>query len=95
MALEITVGRTKRKFEEEMRVKINRRLDAFFDLNRWEYGQDLKELDIVKALVDMNEIKTVNIEFTTDDPDNGGELVIASYYQIIRPDTIDISFTYE
>jgi hypothetical protein len=95
LSIEVLVNRTKRKFEEEMKTRIERRLDLFFDLNNWEFGQDLRELDIIKTLVDLNDIKTVNIEFSTNDPDNGGDIVIAKYYQIIRPDIIDISFTYE
>jgi len=95
IALEVVMSRTRRKFEEETKTKIQNRLENFFDLNNWEYSQDLQELDMMKVILDLSEINTVAVELTTDDPDNSGSSVITKYYQIIRPDTIDISFTYE
>ena len=84
-----------RKFEEEFRIKIKRRLDQFFAINNWEFGEQLREIDITKTLSDLKEIKNIDIAFTTDNPNNGGNIVNARFFEIIRPDVINITFTFE
>jgi len=93
--VDIVMDRLYRKFEEEIRVKIQRRLNSFFALNNWEYGEELIELDITKTISDIKEIKNVDITFITSDPQNGGNRVSARFYEIIRPDMINVGFTYE
>ena len=95
ISIDVVLDRMYRKFEEELRVKIQRRLDAFFALNNWEYAENLRDLDINKALADLKEINRIDIEFTTNNPSNGGHLVTTKFYEIIRPDVITIAFTYE
>lgn len=92
--IDINMDRLYRKFEEELRVKIQRRLDAFFALSNWEYGENLKELDITKTVSDLREITSIDVTFITDDPNNGGNLVTTKFYEIIRPDVITVAFTY-
>ena len=92
--IDVTVSRTRRKFEQEIKEKIQRRLTRFFNLVDWQFGEDLKDTDIIKTLSDVQEIKDFSITFTTNDPDNGGNLVVAKYFEIIRPDQINLSFTY-
>lgn len=95
ISIDIVLDRLYRKFEDEFRVKIQRRLDAFFALTNWEYGEDIRDTDIAKALSDLREIIRMDIEFTTNDPNNGGHLVTCKFFEIIRPDVTTISFTYE
>ena len=93
--IDVIIDRLYRKFEEEIRVKIERRLADLFALTNWEYGQTLKESEIVKALSDLKEVKEYNINFVTDDEENGGITVTTKYYEIIRPDVTEINFVYE
>lgn len=41
--IDVVLDRFYRKFEDELRIKIQRRLDAFFALKNWEYGQTLRD----------------------------------------------------
>jgi len=93
--IDVIIDRFYRKFEEELRIKIERRLTDFFALPNWEYGQTLKDSEIVKTLSDLKEIKEFNINFVTDDDNNGGSAVTVKYYEIIRPDVTEINFVYE
>lgn len=93
--IDVIIDRFYRKFEDELRIKIERRLENFFALVNWEYGQSLKDNEIVKILSDLQEVKEFNINFVTDDDDNGGSAVTARYFEIIRPDVIEINFVYE
>jgi hypothetical protein len=95
IVLDVVLDRLYRKFEDELRIKIQRRLDSFFNLNNWDYGQNLKDSDIIKILSDLKEITSYEIHFTTNDANNGGSVVSAKFYEIIRPDVTDIVFTYE
>ena len=82
-------------FRSEFRVKIQRRLDQFFAISNWEYGENLREIDITKTLSDLKEITSIDISLTTDDPNNSGKIVNARFFEIIRPDVISITFTYD
>jgi hypothetical protein len=95
ISIDVVLDRLYRKFEDELRVKIQRRLDVFFNLNNWQYGQTLKDSDLIKALSDLKEINSYEIHLTTNNPNNGGNAVTAKFYEIIRPDLTDIVFTYE
>lgn len=93
--LDVVLDRFYRKFEDELRIKIQRRLDAFFSLQKWEYGQTLRDSDMIKALSDLKEVGRYEVSFVTNDTENGGNSVTTKFYEIIRPDTVDITFTYE
>jgi len=93
--VEVTMDNFFKKFQEEVQARADTRLNAFFRLLNWDYGDDLKDADIVKALADIREIKRTAITFVTADPDNSGNMVTAQYYEIIRPDQITITFSYE
>ena len=95
ITIDITMDRLYRKFEEEFRVKIQRRLDQFFAVANWEYWENLKDIDVTKVLSDLKEITNIDITFTTDNPNNGGNLVTTKFYEIIRPDVVTIGFTFE
>lgn len=93
--IDVVLDRLYRKFEDELRIKIQRRLDNFFNLNNWEYGEMLRDSDIIKVLSDLKEIKRFDVSFTTNDISNGGNSVTTKFYEIIRPDLTDIVFTFE
>lgn len=93
--IDVTMDRLYRKFEEEFRVKIQRRLDQFFAIANWEYGEQLKEIDITKILSDLKEITNIDVSFTTDNPNNSGNIVNARFFEIIRPDVVTVNFTFE
>jgi hypothetical protein len=95
MSLDVSLDRIYKKFEDEIRTKIQRRLDNFFSLNNWEFGEDLKEADLLKSLNDIKEINSLNATFSTNDPDNGGDVVTTKFYQIIRPEDLVVNFSYE
>ena len=94
--ISITMDKLYRKFEDELRVKISNRIDAFFSINRWEYGKTLKENDLIKEFSDLKEIKSVDITFNTDDITLGAtNIVTTKFYEIIRSDIIELGFVYE
>ena len=93
--IDIVMDRLYRKFEEEFRVKIQRRLDQFFAISNWEFGEQLKEIDITKTLSDLKEITSIDVSFTTDNPNNSGNIVNSRFFEIIRPDVTTITFTFE
>lgn len=95
VAIDIVLDRFYRKFENEIRIKVENKIKSFFSLNNWEYDQNLKESDLTKSINEIKEISRVEVTFVTDNPENGGSYVVANFYQIIRPDIIDIGFTYE
>ena len=95
VALDVVVDKFYRKFEDEIKERINSKMNNFFSLNKWDYNQDLKIVDLVKELSDIKEIKTTEVNFVTDNDSNSGEIVVARFFEIIRPGTIDINFIYE
>jgi len=95
MALDVVLDRLYRKFEDEIRTKIQRRLDTYFTIQNWEFNENLKDTEIAKVISDIKEISRLDITFTTNDPNNGGNLVTTQFFEIIRPDVTTIGFTYE
>jgi len=94
VGIEVMLDKSYRKFEEEIKQNILNRTNAFFSLHRWEYGKTLKDIDLVKELSQVRQVDSYTIEFTTDDEDNSGSTVTTKYYEIVRPDNINISFSY-
>jgi hypothetical protein len=95
VSIDIVMDKFYRKFEEEYKIKILNKINSFFSLNRWEYNQDLYNIDLVKEVADIKEIKTMLINFVTDDEANSGDRVSVKYYQIIRPQNLTVNFVYE
>ena len=94
VAIDITLDKFYRKFEDEIRTRVERRVSQFFSLPNWDYSQTLKETDLIKAMSDIKEAASFDISFVTDDPENGGSVVTTKYNEIIRPDNVTISFMY-
>jgi len=94
VSIETVVSRSYRKFEEEIREKITRRVNEFFALSNWEYGETLRDLDLLKKISDIPQVERYEISFTTDDPNNSGNIVTTRFFEIIRMEMMSISFTY-
>jgi hypothetical protein len=95
VSIEVTLSRINKKFEQEIRTNINNKIEEFFNLNNWEFGQDLKENDVIKALSVVKQAESFDIAFITDEAENSGSSVGAKFFEIIRPSTIDVTFMYE
>ena len=94
VSIDIVLDKFYKKFESEIRENVNTKTTNFFALNNWEYGQALRDVDLIKTLSEIKEINSFDVAFVTADTDNSGSTVIADYYEIIRPDNITISFVY-
>lgn len=94
VSLDVTIDKFYRKFQDEIQTKITQRVNAFFLLPNWEYGQSLREGDLLRYLADMKEVKSIDVTFTTADPNNSGNIVVASFYEIIRLDSITINLVF-
>ena len=94
VSIETVVSRSYRKFEEEIREKITRRVNEFFALSNWEYGETLRDLDLLKKISDIPQVERYEISFTTDDSNNSGNIVTTKFFEIIRMEMMSISFTY-
>lgn len=95
ITIDLILNKFYKKFEEEIREKVTRKVNQFFNLSNWDYAKNLKENDLIKYLSEIKEISRFDINFTTDDENNGGNLVRTKFYEIIRTDTINITFSYE
>ena len=93
--LDVILNSAYKKFQDQLTIQIQRRINSFFNLQNWDYGQTLKSSDIVKALSDLNQIESFEISFVTNNPNNGGNMVTTNFYEIIRPDITNIIFTYQ
>lgn len=94
VSIELTLDKFHKKFQEEIRARVEQKIASFFSLSNWEYGQTLRSADIIRELSDIEAIDSYSITFVTSDPNNSGEIVTSKYYEIIRPDQITISFMY-
>ena len=87
-----------KKIEKDLQSKISDILEKYFELSNWEFGKSLKEKDLVKNLSMVKEVKQFDISFTTNlgiEYNKGVENVITvKYNEIIRPDNIEIDFSY-
>lgn len=95
VTLDVTVPRARRKFEEETRTRVANRIESFFGLQNWNYGQTLRDTDLLRVISDMTEITSSSVTFTPDNGADPGQIVTARYYEIIRPDDITLSIVYE
>ena len=95
-SIDVTCDKFFKKFETEIKENITRRVNSFFALSNWEYGQTLNSSDLIKQLSDLKQIKSIDLSFLTDDFDSiESTTVTTKFYEIIRPDTIEINFNYE
>jgi hypothetical protein len=91
--IDIFIDRLYRKFEDEIREKINRRMNSFFLISNWDYGKILRDIDIIKQLSDIKDPNRYEVSFTTDE--GNSNMITPKFNEIIRPESIEINFTYE
>lgn len=91
--VEATLDRFYKKFEDEIKASMLTKIDVFFNLNNWDYGESLTDTDIIQALSDFKQPKSYEISMNTIN-DTNLKLVTTKYYEIIRPENINISFIY-
>lgn len=94
VSIDVFIDRFYRKFEDEIREKITRRLSDLFLLVNWDYGKILKDVEIIKKLSDITEVNQYEVSFTTDNSDSTN-IIVPKFNEIIRPDVISINFQYE
>jgi hypothetical protein len=95
VSVEVVLSKINKKFEQEIRVNIENSIQDFFGLQNWEFGQYLKDSDLVKNLSSVKQAEGFEITFTTNYPNNSGSLVTAKFFEIIRPGSIEVAFMYE
>jgi len=93
VSVDIFMDRLYRKFEDEVREKVNRRINSFFLISNWDYGKILRDIDIIKQLSDIKDPSRYEVSFTTDD--GNSSIITPKFNEIIRPESIQINFTYE
>jgi hypothetical protein len=94
VAIDLTIDKFYRKFENEIKTNVENKISNLFNLHNWEFGQSLRHTDIIKILSDMPEIRQSDVNLISMDPQNSGLQVNTKFYEIIRSDTITISFNY-
>lgn len=95
VSVDVVMDKFFKKFEDEFEVRIQRIVNNFFSINKWDYDQNLRDSDLMRQLGEIKEAKTFEIDFQTDDEDNSGVFVSTKFFEIIRPDTLEINFAYE
>lgn len=93
--VDITLNSFYLKFKDELERTIRNQILAFFNLNNWEFGNTLKDSSLIKAITTISQINSVNVVFSTDDPEETGTTITSSYYELIRPDDITINLIFE
>lgn len=93
LLIEVTLDRFYKKFEDELKASMLTKIDVFFNLNNWDYGESLTDVDVIQALSDFKQPKSFEISFNTITESNL-KLVTTKYYEIIRPENIYFSFIY-
>lgn len=94
-SVDVVMDKFYRKFEDQYRARITQVVNAFFALSNWDYMKSLKQEDLSKQLSVVREAKRFEMTFLTNDPNNSGSLVTARFNEVIRLDTLSITFVYE
>ena len=94
VSIEVSVSRINKKFEQEIKQKIENNTNEFFRLYNWEFGKTLRDSDLIRILSQIRETQSYYIVFTTNEEENSGSAVYTKFYEIIRPTSINISFMY-
>lgn len=95
VVIDVKVDKFYKKLKEELNVKVTNAVNNFFALRNWEYGQTLRDADLVKHLSEIKELSQIDITYTTNDEENSGAIVTAKFNEIVRPDSVAISFMFE
>lgn len=99
LQIDCIINQTFKKYESQIREKVSRRIEWFFRLSNWDFGQSLREADIVKIMADIKEVERLEISFTTTSMlqtgANNNNVITTSFNEIIRPDAVEIKFNYQ
>lgn len=93
--VEVIVDNFYRKFQDEIYQTVLNQVIGFFSLNNWEFGQNLRDIDLIKVVSNVPQVITAMASFATSDPNNQGSTVTAKYYELIRPDQITVNIIFE
>jgi hypothetical protein len=94
--IDVVLNKINKKSEDAINRKIVDIMDWFFDLPNWEFGQPLKEVDIIKALSEIKEASSFGISFiTAQNIEMANNVISPKYNEVVRPDNININFTYK
>jgi len=94
ISVDVFIDRLYRKFEDEIREKIARRLSDLFLLSNWDYGKVIRDADLIKKLSDIKEPDHYEVSFTND-VESAVSIIVPKFNEIIRPGTITLNFQYE
>jgi len=92
--VDLVLDKFYKKFQDEYKTRVIRGVNSFFSLNNWDYGQTLRESDVIQELGVIKEIRSININFLTSD-DAETDVVTTNFFEIIRPQNIEVNFIYE
>lgn len=95
VTVDVIVDRFYQKFRDEILANIQNQIAGFFALNNWDFGEDLRDIDLIKAVSAISQVITASVSFATADPDNEGTAVNAQYYELIRQDQVAINLIFE
>jgi len=93
VAVDVALDKFHRKFEKEIKENLVKKVNSFFSTNNWDYGQTLRDTDLIKEMADMREIQSFQITYITEDGESN-TVVTPKFNEIVRPDGINISFVY-
>jgi hypothetical protein len=95
VTLQVYLAKQNKVFQDNIDEKIKRNLAIFFNVQNWEFGQAIRDIDILKALSNIDEPYRYELCFTTLSNGNCQTTISARYFEIIRPNNIIINYTYE
>lgn len=95
----IVIDKQDSKAMNSIKERAERRLNYFFSLNNWEYGQPMRDNDIIKNLSDIKEAESIDVSFTTvgsiESGDGSTTIVSPRLNQIVRPDNVILHFSHK
>jgi hypothetical protein len=95
VTLQVYLAKQNKVFQDNIDEKIRRNLAIFFNVQNWEFGQPIRDIDILKALSTVDEPYRYELCFTTLNNGNCQTSISSRYFEIIRPGNIIINYTYE
>jgi len=93
ITLDVVADKYFKKFSLELQTRIQRQVNDFFLLSKWDFGQSLRDSDLIKSISGIKEITRADAHFETTD--QSGSLISARYFEVLRPDNIFINFNFE
>jgi len=94
-------------FEEQITTQILGALTTFFNVKNWNYGQALRQIDVLKSLANINEPYKYDIQFVVEPQNLASPLVpnnpnltnsmevVPQFNAIIRPSNVILNYNYE